>query len=209
VTKSLQLRVRRATTDDLQSLKTLWESMLLPAKKLKKRPTEFLVAETADGKILGAIGVQIVRQHARLHSEGFFDFAFADQARHLFWERIQTVASNHGVFRLWTQDTSPFWTQSGFQSASAEKLSRLPEEWNQTGSEWFTLQLKDEEVITNALDKDFATFMSGEKQNTTRIRERARTLKTIITIIGFSIGIVCFCVVIYLIVHSNPFSTAR
>jgi hypothetical protein len=183
--------------------------MLLPAKKLRKRPTEFLVAETDDGKLLGAIGIQIVRRHARLHSEGFFDFAFADQARHLFLERIQTFASSHGVFRLWIQDAPPFWTRSGFQPAGAEKLSRLPEEWNQTRSEWFTLQLKDEEVIADALDKDFAAFMSSEKQNTTRVHERAQTLKTIITITGFLIGIVCFCVVIYLIVHSNPFSTAR
>jgi hypothetical protein len=183
--------------------------MLLPVNKLGKRPTEFLVAETDDGKLLGAIGIQIVRRHARLHSESFFDFAFADQARHLFWERIQTLVSNHGVFRLWIQDASPFWTRSGFQSVGAEKLSRLPEEWNQTRSEWFTLELKDEEVIANALDKDFAAFMSSEKQNTARVHERARTLKTIITITGFSIGIVCFCVVIYLIVHRNPFFPAR
>ena len=183
--------------------------MLLSADELAKRPTEFLVAETADGKLLGAIGIQIVRRHARLHSEGFFDFAFADQARHLFLERIQTFASNHGVFRLWTQDASPFWTRSGFQPAGAEKLSRLPEEWNQNDNKWFTLQLKDEEVIANALDKDFAAFMSSEKQNAARVHERAQTLKTIITIVGFSIGIVCFCVVVYFIVRSNPFSPAR
>jgi N-acetylglutamate synthase-like GNAT family acetyltransferase len=209
VTKPLQLRVRRATTDDLQGLKVLWKSMLLPARKLGRRPTEFLVAETDDGKLLGAIGIQIVRRHARLHSEGFFDFALADHARHLFWERILKLASNHGVFRLWIQDAAPFWTRSGFRSASVEKLSRLPEEWNQDSGKWFTLQLKDEEVIANALDKDLAAFMSDEKKSAARLREQAQTLKTIITIIGFSIGIVCFCVVIYLIVHRNPFSPAR
>ena len=90
-----------------------------------------------------------------------------------------------------------------FSPAVAEKLSRLPEEWNQNNSKWFTLQLKDEEVIANALDKNFAAFMSSEKRNTARVREQARTLKTIITIIGFSIGIVCFCIVIYLIVHQQ------
>ena len=209
MTGPLQLRIRRATTDDIQSLKALWATMLLSADELGKRPTEFLVAETADGELLGAIGIQIVRRHARLHSEGFFDFAFADQARHLFLERIQTFASNHGVFRLWTQETSPFWTRSGFQPAGAEKLSRLPEEWNLNDNKWFTLQLKDEEAIANALDKDFAAFMSSEKKNTTRVHERAQTLKTIITIAGFSIGIVCFCVVVYLIARNNPFSPAR
>ena len=83
--------------------------MRLPPDELEKRLTEFQVVETADGKLLGAIGIQIVRQHALLHSEGYSDFALADAARQLFWERVQTLASNHGVFRIWTQESSPFW----------------------------------------------------------------------------------------------------
>ena len=135
--------------------------MRLPSDELGKRLTEFQVAQTADGRLLGAIGMQIVRQHARLHSEAYFDFALADHARQMFWERIQMIASNHAVFRLWTQETSPFWTRLGFRPVVAGKPSRLPEEWNQTKSEWFTLQLKDEEVITNALDKNFAAFIAS------------------------------------------------
>jgi N-acetylglutamate synthase-like GNAT family acetyltransferase len=199
-------RVRRATTDDRQSLKALWQSMLLPADELGKRLTEFQVVETADGKLLGAIGLQIVQRHARLHSEGYLDFAHADQARELFWERIQTLASNHGVFRLWTQESSPFWSRLGFRSANVKKLSDLPLEWQQARGEWFVLQLKDEETITNALDKDFAAFRSAEKRNTERTFQQARTLKTIITFIGFSIGILCFGFVAYLLIHRNPFS---
>jgi len=179
--------------------------MLLPADELEKRLTEFQVVEGADGKLLGAIGIQIVRRHARLHSEGYLDFAHADEARQLFWERIQNLASNHGVFRLWTQEISPFWSRLGFRSVSANKLSDLPSEWNQARGEWFALQLKDEEAIANALDKDFAAFMSAEKRNTERTHEQARTLKTIITIIGFAIGILCFGIAAYLLVHRNPF----
>ena len=178
--------------------------MLLPTDELEKRLTEFQVAETADGKLLGAIGIQIARQHARLHSESFLDFAHADEARELFWERIQTIASNHGVFRLWTQENSPYWSRLGFRSALA-KLSDLPTEWQPARGEWFTLQLKDEETIANALDTDFAAFMSAEKRNAQRTYEQARTLKTIITIIGFTIGILCFGLVAYLLIHRNPF----
>jgi N-acetylglutamate synthase-like GNAT family acetyltransferase len=203
-----RLRVRRATTDDRQSLKALWQSMLLPADELEKRLTEFQVAETADGKLLGAIGIQIVRQHARLHSESYLDFAHADAARELFWERIQSLASNHGVFRLWTQENSPYWSRLGFRSAPA-KRSDVPAEWPPARGEWFTLQLKDEEAITNALDKDFAAFMSMEKRHTERTQEKARALKTIITIIGFAIGILCFGLVAYLLIHRNPFLTGH
>ena len=183
--------------------------MCLPADELGKRLVEFQITETADGKLLGAIGMQIVRQHARLHSEGYFDFAFADHAREMFWDRILKIASNHGVFRLWTQETSPFWSRLGFRSAAGEKLSRLPEEWNQFKGKWFTLQLKDEEVIANALGKDFAAFISSEKRAAARVREQAQMLKTIITVIGFLIGIICLVVVFYLILHRNSFSPVR
>jgi N-acetylglutamate synthase-like GNAT family acetyltransferase len=203
---STVLRVRRATTDDREGLKALWQSMLLPADELEKRVTEFQVVESTDGQLLGAIGIQIVRQHAWLHSEGYLDFADADQARQLFWERVQTLASNHGVFRMWTQESSPFWSQLGFRPASAGKLSELPPEWQPIRGDWFVLQLKDEEAIANALDKDFAAFMSAEKRNTERTYEQARTLKNIITVIGFAIGILCFGFAAYLLIHRNSFS---
>src|ERR1700690_4603527 len=106
-----QLLVRRATTDDFQGLRTLWISMRLPAEELEKRLTEFQVIEGAGGQILGALGLQIVRQHALLHSEGYTDFALSDAARQQFWERIQTIAAHHGVFRIWTLERSPFWTR--------------------------------------------------------------------------------------------------
>lgn len=183
--------------------------MLLPADELEKRLTEFQVVETADGQLLGAIGIQIVRQHARLHSESYLDFAHADQARQLFWNRLQTLASNHGVFRLWTQESSPFWSQLGFRPAISAKLAELPTEWQAAKGEWFMLQLKDEQAISNALDKDFAAFMSMERRNTERTYEQARTLKTIITVIGFTIGILCFIFVGYLLIHRNPFLPAH
>jgi N-acetylglutamate synthase-like GNAT family acetyltransferase len=200
------LRVRRATTDDLENLKALWRSMLLPADDLEKRLTEFQVVESADGKLLGAIGIQIAGRHARLHSESYLDFAHADAARQLFWERLQTLAANHGVFRVWTQECSPFWSGLGFRSAGAAKLSSLPPEWQPARGEWFTLQLKDEEAIANALDKDFATFMMTEKLSTERAFQQARTLRTVITVVGFAIGIVCFVIAAYMLIHRSTSS---
>lgn len=204
-----QLRIRRATADDLQNLKALWMSMRLPADDLGKRLIEFQIAETPKGKLLGAIGMQIVRQHAQLHSEAYFDFAFADHARELFWDRILKIASNHGVFRLWTQETAPLWTRLGFRPAAGKQLSRLPEEWNQFEGRWSTLQLKDEEVIVDALDKNRAAFLSSEKQAAARVHDQAQMLKTVIIVAGFLVGIICLAVVIYLIIHRNSFSPVR
>jgi N-acetylglutamate synthase-like GNAT family acetyltransferase len=197
---SPQFRIRRATTDDFQSLKSLWNSMRLPADELERRLTEFQVVESADGQIVGAIGVQIIGQHALLHSEGYTDFAVADAARQLFWERIQTITAHHGVFRLWTQENSPFWVRWGFQPATIEQLERLPAEWRRSGEKWLTIQLKNEEAIA-ALEKELEAFRESEKKRTAETLERARTMTTTITVIAFILGIALIGIAIFLFVR--------
>jgi len=194
------IRIRRATTDDFQSLRSLWNSMRLPAVELERRLTEFQVIETGDGQIVGAIGVQIIRRHALLHSEGYTDFAVADAARQLFWERIQTISAHHGVFRLWTQENSPFWVRWGFQPATVELLERLPAEWKHSGDKWLTIQLKNEEAIA-ALDKELEAFRESEKKRTAETLDQARTMTATITVIAFILGIVLIGVAIYLFVR--------
>ncbi len=200
-----KLRIRRATADDYQGLKSLWNSMRLPAEDLERRLTEFQVVESADGQILGAIGVQVIRQHARLHSEAYAESSVADAARQLFWERIQLIASHHGVFRLWTQENAPFWSRCGFRIVITESLVQLPEEWKRFEGKWFTLQLKSEKALAD-LEKELASFRESEKQHAAQTLEQARTLRTIITVIGFGVGILCLGVLLYLLVHRNPFS---
>jgi N-acetylglutamate synthase-like GNAT family acetyltransferase len=200
------LRIRRATVDDRTALKTIWASMRLSADDLEKRLTEFQVVENAEGEVVGALGFQVLRQHALLHNESYSDFGVADAARELFWERLQKLAANHGVFRVWTQERSPFWKSFGFQPPSAEILARLPEEWkNEFEGGWLTLQLKNEEVIRAALEKQFAPFMTEEKLETKRISEKAKTMNTIITVVGFAIGILGIGTAIYLFIHRNLF----
>jgi hypothetical protein len=179
---------------------------LLP-DELEKRLKEFQVVENAEGNVLGAIGIEFSRQHALLHNEGFSDFGIADAARQLFWERIQTLAANHGIFRVWTRENSPFWKSFGFQPPTAEIFPRLPEEWkSEFDGGWLTLQLKNEEAITTALEKQFAPFMAGEKSETRKISEKAKTINLIITIAGFAVGISGIAFAIYLLIHRNPFS---
>jgi hypothetical protein len=125
----------------------------------------------------------------------------ADAARQLFWERIQKIAANLGVFRLWTQETSPFWTRWGFQPANAEVLARLPEEWKNLEGRWLTIELKNEEAINKALKQQFAGFMDAEKKQTARVVEQARMLRMIIIVCGFGIFIVCLVIAFFLLMH--------
>jgi hypothetical protein len=47
--------------------------------------------------------------------------------------------------------------------------------------------------------------MAAEKRDTDRVAGQARTLNTILTIIGFAVGILCVGAAIYLFVRHNPF----
>jgi N-acetylglutamate synthase-like GNAT family acetyltransferase len=195
-----QLLTRRATVDDLPALRSLWTAAHWPADELENRLTEFQVVE-AGGVFAGALGLQILRQHVRLHSEDYADFSVADAARELFWERIQKLAANHGVFRVWTQETSPFWTRWGFQPANAETLERLPDEWKNLEGRWLTLELKNEDAINAALGNQFAGFMDAEKKQTAQVAARARQIRIFFTVIFFAIGIIGIAIAIYLLLH--------
>ena len=200
-----QLRLRRATVDDLPALKSLWLLAQLPADELEGRLTEFQVVESA-GAFTGAVGFQIVRQHARFYAEDYADFSVADAARELFWERLQNLAANRGVFRIWTQETSPFWTHWGFQPANAETLERLPEEWKNLEGRWLTLELKNEDAINHALKNQFAGFMDAEKSQTAGVAKKARQIRTFFTVVFFAVAAVCFAVFFYLLLH-RPLTT--
>ncbi len=197
-----QHRVRRATQDDHESLKALWSLMRLPVDALGKQLTEFQVAESADGRVVGALGIQIAGQQGRLHSESYLDFAIADELRLLLMERLRSLASNHGVLRLWTLEQSPFWTRQGFHPASAEELKKLPEAWAGLGAGWLTLQLKDEAAIIS-MEKELAFFMETEKQRTAQILQRVQTLKTAALWVAMVLGIFVLGAAIYLLLK-NP-----
>lgn len=187
-----RLHVRRATVDDLQALKALWESLRLAPEELEHKLTEFQVVENADHEVLGAIGIEFAKPHALLHSEGYTDYAIADAARELFWDRLQTLAANHGIFRLWTQERSPFWKSFGFQPPHADVLTRLPAAWqNEFTGAWLTYQLKDEDAISAALEsheQQYAPQREAEIQVVQRVQNRARTVRVLLTVIFFLLG---------------------
>src|SRR5436190_16582065 len=108
------LQVRRATMDDIPKLIPLWRQEHLSVQDLEGRFKEFQVIENGSGTIAAAVGLQVSGQEGRLHSEVFEDFGQADALRAALWERLRTVAQNHGLVRVWTQFTSPYWRTIGF-----------------------------------------------------------------------------------------------
>ena len=177
-------RMRRATLEDIGKLTQLWKSMRFPVEELSKRVTEFQIAEDAEGNLLGAIGLQIAERQGRIHSEGFNDFALAEQLRPMLWDRLNSLATNHGLLRLWTKEDAPFWNRCGLAKADAEALAKLPLIWRNEPQEWLTLKLKDDVDALLSVEKEFALFMQTEKQRTERTFQQAKVLKTIATLVA-------------------------
>ncbi len=180
-------KVRRALLDDLPQMTALWQSMHLPANDLAKRITEFQVAESVDGKVVGAVGMQIAERQGQVHSEAFHDFALADQLRPLFWERLNALAMNHGVWRLWTREQSPFWVRCGLAKADAEVMAKLPAPWRDQPGTWLSLKLKEDIEKVISLDKEFSLFMASEKERTRRAFQHAKVLKSVATLVAFAL----------------------
>jgi N-acetylglutamate synthase-like GNAT family acetyltransferase len=191
-------RVRRATLDDLPGLRELWTLMRIPPDELERRLTEFQVVESGDGHVVGGIGIQIQRHHAWLHSEAYRDFSGADELRALLLQRIHSLASNHGVLRLWTRETAPFWTHHGFQPADSNALKKLPEAWTGGGSGWLTLQLKDEEAIVS-LDKELALFKESERERSAKALRQAQLLKRMATFMAIVFALFVMAALFYLL----------
>jgi N-acetylglutamate synthase-like GNAT family acetyltransferase len=176
---------RRATTDDLKNLVALWKSAGFSAADLEKRFTDFQVVLDHNGRLCGAIGMRIVGHHGYIHSEAYIDFSFTDSVRPLLWKRLQTLANNLGLFRLWTLETAPYWKKEvGFGEAAPEKLEKLPAEFGAREQPWLTLQLKEEHAAPENLEHQFQMFKETQRAETERMFQQAKTLKILATIIA-------------------------
>jgi N-acetylglutamate synthase-like GNAT family acetyltransferase len=179
------LNVRRAVVDDLPQLLNLWKIEKLPWEILEKRFTEFQVAVDSNNQVIGAIGLHIVGHEGLMHSEAFLRFDLADTIREMIWERIEVIAHNFGLVRIWTREDSPFWHHYGFRPATNEQLQKLPKIFGTADSGWYVATFRKEEppkVISP--EKEFEILIAQEKAETQRITDLAKIMRVIAVIIA-------------------------
>ena len=168
-------QARRATLEDLPALRSLWRQARLPESDLEKRFTEFQVATSADGNIVAAVGLQMLRQNGYIHSETFSDPAFAEATRPLLWQRILTVAKNNGMMRLWTLPTASFYREQGFTDVDDALRPKIPTEFGNPGADWISIKLKDDAVIS--AEREFEIFAMAQREQSQRMISQAKALR--------------------------------
>lgn len=171
---SAQLEARRATLDDLSGLRQLWQDSGVSDRSLEKRLTEFQIVEDFTDNIVACAGFQIAAR------QGFVDYflcqnpEFRDSAQLLLWERIQALAQNHGLVRLWTQESGVFWSNQGFSEADDTLRSKIPSKFGESPEKWKTLQLRDESVNSLSWEQHLALLQQSQKKIARKTAERIR-----------------------------------
>ncbi|MEW6303630.1 MAG: hypothetical protein AB1705_09180 [Verrucomicrobiota bacterium] len=177
-------QLRRATVEDVTQLKVLWNSADLPVETLEKRFTEFQVLEEPGGRLLGALGLRLKGMHGLVHSEAVREGASTGPVRSQLWQRLLSVARNHGLARIWVRENAAFWREQGFENAAPDVLERLPQEFGPGDDAWLTLKLKEEVVPTVSLEHEFSLFKEAAKEQTEAAFRQARVLKILATIVS-------------------------
>jgi N-acetylglutamate synthase-like GNAT family acetyltransferase len=185
-----QCQVRRATVDDVKALASLWEVARLPVLEMERHLTDFQVVARNDGPLVGAIGLRVAAHQGHLYGEAFFHPEQEDAFRPLLWERIQSVARNHGLTRIWTQEDSPFWHQNGFEEAGEELKQKLPAPFGDRHSHWRSLQLRDEAALHRSLEQEFEVFRTAEQAQREQVLRRARALRLVGTAVVLGLALI-------------------
>jgi N-acetylglutamate synthase-like GNAT family acetyltransferase len=192
--------VRRATIEDLPGLRQLWQKCQLPSDQLERRVTEFQIAESAEG-LLASLGLQISKQQGLVHSESYWQPELKSDLGQPLWERIQVVARNHGLVRLWKSEAHEFWRSQGFKPAPEETLKKLPPEFGHSQSGWFALQLKEENAVS--IEQEFEIFKQAHREESERTIQKARALKVVAVVIAVAILVLVILAGVYTL-HRLP-----
>jgi N-acetylglutamate synthase-like GNAT family acetyltransferase len=174
-------QIRRATLDDLPALRELWKKTNLDAPDLEKRLTEVQVAEK-DGQIVAALGMKIDRLHGQVHSEAIPDKNDA-VLYEAFWQRLQILSRNFGLFRLWTDSQTPYWQTRGFKIPDEKAFAKKPESMPGDREKLLTLAMKEETAEGLSVEQQFEIFTQSQKAETERLMQQAQTFKKIAYVI--------------------------
>lgn len=168
---------RRATIEDLPALQGLWQNAGLPWDELEKFLTEFQVVPGEEGVLLGAIGMLVEGNHALLHSEALS--TDDDELRVALWHRIQIVARNQGVHRVWTQEDAPYWRASGFSAASATDIAASGTTFVDGGAGWSVFQLVDPSKAESLVQEQMAVWQASRAQEAEEFQGRVKIFRAV------------------------------
>jgi hypothetical protein len=176
------IQVRRATVDDLPKVHRFFEAQKLPAATLEKRLTDFQAAFNEQEEVVAVAGLHLEKQQGRIHTIQTIAGEKEAELQKILWDRIQSVARNHGLYRLWMEP--PLWPGQSLPAATVKELERLPPTFGDKNKPWHVLQLKEELEQALSLDREFELFTLSQKEDAEKVMRQAKALKTLAYVIA-------------------------
>lgn len=195
---------RRATLDDLEALRGLWQECRLPDYELERRFTEFQVVLDGQGWILAAIGLRFAGPHGQVHSLALRRPDLESELGALLWERVLTLAEKHGAHRLWTREHGPFWSERGFVPPDPPVRRELPPALGALQDSWWTLKLRDEPLKLIAAEEQLEAFLELERLKTDQMLRRGRFLKLLATLLAAGLFLLILGALLFLVRRGRP-----
>ncbi len=200
--ESPALTARRATVEDIPALQGLWQAAGLPWEELEKFITEFQLVEDSEGNAAGAVGLLVEGTEALLHTEALRADVEADEARASLWRRIQIVARNLGVHRVWTQEDDPFWTASGFAAPSTHDLAAVRATFLGDGSGWRFVLLVDPSKANAVVQEQMALWQAEREREAEEFQRKVKTFRAVAFLL-FGIVLVLALGVLWMVMKTN------
>ena len=194
-----EIRARRATVDDLPGLHALWQHAGLPWDQLERFVTEFILVPNDDGLPLASIGLQAEGDQGLVHSEAILPGQDEEALRAALWQRLQIIARNQGIVRLWTLEDAVFWT-TRFESAPDSVVRSLGATFADPTASWWICVLRDPERAQRLLDERMALWEAHRQSDAHQFSDtiaRIRQAAFIIIaglVIAMMIGMVVYLV---------------
>lgn len=173
-----KFNLRRVDVDDLDDLRALWRTAGVYSLELEKRFTEFQIVVNDRAQIVAAFGVEIRGKDAHIHTEVYADPDAQAELRELVWRRVQTLAENHGLVRLWSS-ADDFWRKVGFVEPNKKVRDRGGQLFETTMERRLTLQLRDEAQLQLLAETQFEMFQQSSVAERERILEQGKRYRNI------------------------------
>ncbi len=193
---------RRATLDDLPALEALWQRCGLPWEQLEKYLTEFQVILNEDGGALGALGLLVDGHEGLVHTEAIPPGQdAADDLRAALWKRLQIVARNQGVLRLWTQEDAPYWGTVGFGGPDGKVRSEAKSAFLDSDPDWRFFQLADPDRAAKLVQEQLAVWEATRSQEADSFQQTIQNIRNSAFIITGAIIVILFAMALYVFVR--------
>jgi hypothetical protein len=183
---------RRATLEDMDILRGLWQTALFPVLELEKRLTEFQIVEGNDGRLLGALGICVQGEEALVHHEAYTHPATEAAIREKLWNRLKVLFGNQSAHRIWTCEKAGFWKETGFRKPTAEEKSKYPSAFGSGGNALLMYPLKDLKA-ERMIEKKIIELQATREEEEVQLEQRTRMVR----IIAFSVAGFFMALLIY------------